>query len=140
MKDDELLAPGADVAAVRQLPLSPGAADAVCELADVLGLDHARIDLDGCEEKDDLLGRVAAALEFPDWFGGNWDAYFDCLADLGWRPARGYVLVFENTAAIRRAAPEAFDTSIAILGDAAKAWAERGVPFVVLIDRPALSG
>ncbi len=140
MRNDEPLAPAAAVAAVRQIPLSPGAADAVCDLAGMLGLDHARIDLDGCREKEDFLTRVAAALEFPAWFGGNWDAYFDCLADLGWRPARGYVLVFENTGAIREAAPEAFDTSVAILGDAARAWAERGVPFVALIDLPVLSG
>jgi RNAse (barnase) inhibitor barstar len=122
---DEAEAP----AAVQVLDLTPEAADAVARLAQSLGLNAVRIDLDGCADKSDFLERTAAALGFPSWFGGNWDAFFDCLADLSWRPARGHVLVFENTADMRRHAPEALDTAITILGDAAVAWDERGKPF-----------
>ena len=35
-----------------------------------------------------MLQRIASALGFPSWFGGNWDALFDCLADLSWQSAR----------------------------------------------------
>ena len=115
--------------AVQVIDLTPEAADAVVRLAQSLGLDAVRIDLDGCPDKATFLERTAAALGFPSWFGGNWDAFFDCLADLGWRPARGYVLVFENTFDMRRHAPEALDTAITILADAAVAWDERGKPF-----------
>lgn len=31
--------------------------------------------------KDEVLGAFAAALHFPDYFGGNLDAFFDCLSD-----------------------------------------------------------
>jgi len=116
-------------AAVRVIDLTPEAADAVTQLAQSLGLDAVRIDLDGCADKSGFLERTATALGFPSWFGSNWDAFFDCLADLGWRPARGHVLVFENTADMRRHAPEALDTAITILADAAVAWDERGKPF-----------
>ena len=116
-------------AAVQVIDLTPEAADAVTRLAQSLGLDAVRIDLDGCAEKGEFLERTAAALGFPSWFGGNWDAFFDCLADLSWRPARGHVLVFENTADMRRHAPEALDTAVTILADAAVAWDERGTPF-----------
>ena len=116
-------------AAVQVIDLTPEAADAVTRLAQSLGLDAVRIDLDGCAEKGEFLERTAAALGFPSWFGGNWDAFFDCLADLSWRPARGHVLVFENTGDMRRHAPEALDTALTILGDAAAAWDERGRPF-----------
>ena len=54
-----------------------------------------------------FLSRIAEALEFPDWFGRNWDAFFDCLTDLSWLPAGGHVLVLLNTAEMRRDAPEA---------------------------------
>ena len=48
-----------------------------------------RIDLnDG-----DALRAVARALQFPDWFGGNWDALEDCLSDLAWRKGEGHVLL-----------------------------------------------
>jgi RNAse (barnase) inhibitor barstar len=116
-------------AAVQVVELTPEAAAAVTRLAQSLGLDAVRIDLDGCSDKDALLERTANALGFPAWFGGNWDAFFDCLADLSWRPARGHVLVFENTGDMRRHAPEALDTAVTILGDAAAAWDERGRPF-----------
>jgi hypothetical protein len=114
---------------VQTIDLTPEAAEALERLAASLGLDAVRIDLDGCADKATFLERTAAALAFPAWFGGNWDAFFDCLADLSWRTARGHVLVFENTADMRRHAPEALDTAITILGDAAAAWDERGRPF-----------
>ena len=119
--------------AVQVIDLTPEAADAVVRLAQSLGLDAVRIDLDGCPDKATFLERTAAALGFPSWFGGNWDAFFDCLADLSWRPARGHVLVFENTADMRRHAPEALDTAITILADAAVTWDERGKPFRALV-------
>ena len=128
---DEQLRP----AAVQVLPLTPEAADAVLSLARSLGLDAVRIDLDGCVDKAGFLDRTAAALGFPAWFGGNWDAFFDCLADLGWRPAQGYVLVFENTGDLRRHAPESLDTALAILADAATSWDERGKPFRAFVSR-----
>jgi RNAse (barnase) inhibitor barstar len=118
---------------VHVISLAPEAAAALCTLATSLGMDAARIDLDGCTDKAEFLSRTAEALAFPEWFGHNWDAFFDCLADLSWRPARGHVLVFENTADMRRHAPEALDTALTILADAAVAWDERGKPFRAFI-------
>jgi hypothetical protein len=78
---------------------------------------------------------LAAALAFPDWFGHNWDAFFDCLVDLGWQPrAGGYVVLLRHVAELRAAAPEALDTAFAICDDAARVWAERGVHFRVLVE------
>jgi RNAse (barnase) inhibitor barstar len=119
--------------AVQVIDLTPEAATALARLAESLDLDAVRIDLDGCADKAEFLERTAAALGFPAWFGGNWDALFDCLADLSWRPARGHVLVFENTAEMRRHAPESLDTAVTILGDAAAAWNERGRPMRAFI-------
>ena len=51
------------------------------------------------------MERIAQALEFPQWFGGNWDALEDCLTDLSWSKAAGHVLLFEGAGglAARRA-------------------------------------
>lgn len=35
----------------------------------------------GISEKEQLLSQLAQALEFPRWFGGNWDAFDELLAD-----------------------------------------------------------
>jgi RNAse (barnase) inhibitor barstar len=110
-------------------PLSDAAAAAICVLARSRGLDCTRVDLSGCCEKSELLARLAKALDFPAWFGHNWDALADCITDLGWRPAMGYVLILEHAAALQQNQPEVFDTALAILADTAAAWKARGATF-----------
>ena len=39
-----------------------------------------------------LLDECAAALQFPCYFGDNWAALDECMADLSWLPARARVL------------------------------------------------
>jgi RNAse (barnase) inhibitor barstar len=122
---------------VHVAPLTREAAAAICALAGSLGFQWRRIDLAGCSEKGEFLESVSRALEFPAWFGHNWDALFDCLTDLSWHPAPGYVLVFEHAAAFREIQPEAFDTALAIFSDVAAAWQKRGVSFRVFVSIPA---
>lgn len=102
--------------------------------ARTLGYECVRIDLADCDDKAALLARTAAALRFPEWFGHNWDAWFDCLTDLGWRDAAaGRVLVFERAARLRSATPEVFDTALAILEDVARVWSGRGVALRAIV-------
>jgi hypothetical protein len=93
------------------------------------------VDLAGAEDKSTLLERTATALRFPAWFGHNWDAWFDCLTDLGWLAnAPGYVVLLRHARGLRHAAPEALDTALAIAEDAARVWAGRGISFLVYVD------
>ena len=83
-------------------------------------------------EKADLLRAIAKALDFPDWFGSNWDALEDCLSDLSWREAAGHVLIFEGTA---RLPLDERGTLLDVLASAAQFWAQQGTPFfAVFID------
>ena len=76
------------------------------------------------------LQAVAVALEFPDWFGKNWDALEDCLSDLSWREAEGHVLVFEHAAA-----GDELGILTDVLAASADSWKARGKPFfAVFID------
>ena len=119
--------------AVQSLEMTPQAATALVALATSLGLEAIRVDLAGCQDKAGFLGRIAAALGFPAWFGDNWDALYDCLTDLSWRPGQGWVLILENAHDLRRVAPQVLDTALAIMGDAAVAWGERGLPLRVFV-------
>lgn len=85
-----------------------------------------RVDLNGATDKAALLARLAAALQFPAWFGGNWDALEDCLSDLSWSPAQGHVLLIEGAGAL-----PADERGILadVLASAAEYWAQRGRPF-----------
>ena len=85
-------------------------------------------DLASCVDKADFLDRIAVALRFPDWFGHNWDALADCLGDLSWFPAEGYVIVLTRADAFRAAAEADFDTALEIFDEATQAWATEGVP------------
>ena len=112
------------------------AIERIAAAARARGLLVFTIDLAGAEDKLTLLERTAKTLEFPAWFGGNWDAWFDCLTDLGWIALRvpGYIVVLRHAADLQQAAPEAFDTALAIAEDAAAVWAKRGVRFQVIVD------
>lgn len=104
-------------------------------LAAAMALDFAAvaIDLTGCTDRQEALARIAKALRFPDWFGGNWDALADCLADMSWWPAAGYLLLLEHAAQWRDAEPEEVDTALEVLEEAAQGWAAQHKPFWALL-------
>lgn len=82
--------------------------------------------------KEALLTHIAAGLDFPDWFGQNWDALEDCLTDLSWRNAAGHVLVFEE--------PQPGDdlgVLIDVLHSVAEYWARRGERFFAVFIDPS---
>lgn len=95
------------------------------------GFFFARIDLTDCEDKACLLRGFADALSFPDWFGHNWDAFADCLADLDWLQASGHVLVVEGTATLARHARETLDTCREILAEVIVERSTHGLPMWV---------
>jgi hypothetical protein len=120
---------------VRIVELSDDTVRGIELLAESLQRPCYVVDLAGCVDKVDLLERTARALAFPGWFGHNWDAWFDCLVDLGWQPrAQGYVIVLRRASQLRASVPEALDTALSILGDAAKVWSERGVELRVFVE------
>lgn len=87
------------------------------------------IDLQGCNDKRTLLARVAAQLDFPQTFGGNWDALLDCLRDLSWMQANGYALFFSDADGLMAGAEKDFETLLDVLDDASKSWGKDDVPF-----------
>jgi hypothetical protein len=99
----------------------------IAEVVQGSGLRLARVRLEGGKEK--TLERIAAALRFPNWFGGNWDALEDALGDLSWLDAGGHVIVFDGEP------PEAM--LLEILRDCAEAWKARGAPFFAVFLDPA---
>ena len=103
------------------------------DVARELGFAIAAIDFAGCRDKDEVLERFATALRFPDWFGHNWDALADCLGDLSWWPADGYLLLLDHAGAWRDAQPDDFATLLGILDDAALLWSAQRLPFWTLV-------
>jgi len=63
---------------------------------DSLDLHVAEFSAKRIRTKADLLNEIAGALHFPDYFGNNWDALEECLRDLEWLSAKGYVLIIRD--------------------------------------------
>jgi hypothetical protein len=99
-------------------------------LGDLHGLVLRSVDGARCRTKAGLLRELATALEFPAYFGDNWDALEESLNDLEWLPARGYVLVFRDADQVLAAVPEDRPTLVGILAQAGADWAAHsGKPF-----------
>lgn len=101
-------------------------ADEILDAMRGSALQISRIDLAGIADKQALMQRIGHALEFPRWFGGNWDALEDCLTDLSWSKSDGHVLLIEAAADLPM---DERGILIDILASAAASWAERKRPF-----------
>lgn len=115
-------------------PLPPGSAERISAAAAALGFSCARLDLGACTDKRDLLELIATGLEFPDWFGRNWDALADCMDDLSWRAAPGHVVLLARAGAFREHHGEDFETLLQILRESAAFWAKVRVPLWAFVD------
>lgn len=119
---------------VRQLAGLPGGVVPVHGVVDVVALEaecDARgrptvvLDTRTVSDKDGFMNAVSDALGLPGWFGRNWDALAECLADV---PA-GTVLVWDGWTEMARTDPR--DTEVAI-----EVFAESGLT-VLMVRAPA---
>lgn len=106
--------------------------DAAWHQAGTLGYLRVRIALPPSGDRDALLDALAKALAFPDWFGRNWDALADCLGDLSWLEAPGYLLVFEHARQFHAGSPATWNMAAEILAEASAQWQARDTAFWAL--------
>jgi nucleotide-binding universal stress UspA family protein/RNAse (barnase) inhibitor barstar len=83
--------------------------------------------------RESLLDALAAGLAFPDYFGGNWDAAFDCLTDQPWT-AGAIVLIVLPIAKATEVDEKALTTLLALIQDAVLFWQGEQVKLYLLID------
>ena len=115
--------------------LLPGHADvkAVQACAKRHGFAFFHIEGKNIARKEQLLNHVATALKFPDGFGHNWDALEECLTDLEWVDADGYVIYYDHIDGLLAAHPDQFETLVEILRDAVASWKSDDTAMVVLL-------
>ncbi len=77
-----------------------------------------------CGTSSGVFQEFAQRLDFPDYFGHNWDALEECLADLEWLPSKGYVLLITDAEAVIPNDEEEYETFLEILNDAGEAWSK----------------
>jgi RNAse (barnase) inhibitor barstar len=89
------------------------------------------LDLSNITGKAGFLKAVAKALQFPHHFGSNWDAFEDCLTDLSWIEAGGYILLFKKLENFSRNSPAELAMAHIIFEEAAAYWKQQGIRFFV---------
>src|SRR5665811_53628 len=94
----------------------------IAEAGQAAGLALWRVDIGRVHDKDGFINLVAKALAFPEWFGGNWDAFEDCLGDLSWHPAPGYVLLLEHGKHFGAGHKQELVTAVEVLEGVAEYW------------------
>ncbi|MGB5081112.1 MAG: barstar family protein [Burkholderiales bacterium] len=100
------------------------------------GLMVVYADIGHAHDKTDFLAQLSRSLRFPEWFGGNWDAFADCLKDLSWLQAKGWVVILEKSKHFCGGHGHEFEEAMEIMAEAADHWRAQGKPFWTLIGGP----
>jgi hypothetical protein len=95
--------------------------------------------LDGAEAatRAGIFRELARALRFPDYFGHNWDAVYDCLTDLNWLSAAGYVLVLDGFERLATDEPGQWEIGLEVLREACAFWRPLSRPLYALLRGPS---
>jgi RNAse (barnase) inhibitor barstar len=113
-----------------------GDARELARAAATAGLMVIYVDIGHVHDKADFLADASRAMRFPDWFGGNWDAFADCLKDLSWLSAKGWVVIFEKSKHFCGGHGHEFAEAMEIMAEASVYWRNQGKPFWTLIGGP----
>ena len=97
--------------------------------AETAGFAHFQVNLAGLKSKAAVLNKIGRALKFPPYYGKNFDALNDCLSDLEWQPASGYVLFVDGAQAFHDADSKNFAILLEVFQSVADAWRDAGKPF-----------
>jgi len=106
---------------------------AVAKLAKAASFACFHIEGKNIARKEQLMNAASTAMHFPKHFGNNWDALEECLTDLEWIEADGYVIYYDHIDGLLEAHPDQFETLVEILRDSVASWKEDGEPMVVLL-------
>ncbi len=71
----------------------------------------------------DFFDEISSALQFPYYFGENWDAFDECITDLDWIEGTAYLLMISNARLLLSDADdENFRILLRTLEEANEAW------------------
>ena len=103
-----------------------------------LGITVRVLDARRMRTRAGLFDEFSARLDFPDYFGRNWDALSECLADLSWLGGSAYAIVIAEGECLLAEEPARELTQfVDLIEHVAAEWAEP-VALGEAWDRPAV--
>jgi hypothetical protein len=102
------------------------------------GLDARRLRGEKMRTVNGLFDEFAAVLQFPHYFGENWDAFDECLSDMHWlRSSSGIILLVANAEQVLLDDPGELPVLVRGLASASTTYA-RPIDLGEWWDRPAV--
>ncbi len=96
---------------------------------------YRRIRGDKARTAQGWFDECSAALQFPCYFGENWNAFDECITDLEWLPGDAYMLLITNGSRLLQAEPPGeLAVLFTILDHAGQEWSK---PVAGQFPRPA---
>jgi RNAse (barnase) inhibitor barstar len=83
-----------------------------------------------------LFDELAAALQFPYYFGENWNAVWDCITDLNWLKGSSFLIVFDSAEHLLSESDRGFQFLMQVLTDAHERWHRETADFGVRGHQP----
>jgi RNAse (barnase) inhibitor barstar len=86
-----------------------------------------------------FFDEFSAALQFPYYFGENWDAFNDCVTDLEWLPGEGYAVIITHAVhLLEKDSADALKSFVTVMQNASQHWrkpgkANKAKPFQVIL-------
>lgn len=103
-------------------------------------LPCGEVDLDSSHSAATALAAIGRALDFPDWYGANFDALADCLDDYADEPAHGGVVLLRGVETLQLSEPAAYETLCAVLAEACEKRRDSAAPLWIFLAEAAASG
>ena len=113
--------------------LPHGGRSALGKAAKSLGFACFKVDFDKSEHMGTILAALGRDLDFPNWYGANFDGLNDCLTDFSWREAPGYLITIYHADAVH-AVPNSFTALNDVFANAIATWQEHSVPLWIFYD------
>ncbi len=89
--------------------------------------------------KAEFFQASAETMNFPDYFGYNWDAFNDCINDLSWFSAAGYILLYSQPDNLAQNDHSEWLIALDVFQEAVEYWARTDTPMYVLLKTESLS-
>jgi RNAse (barnase) inhibitor barstar len=80
---------------------------------------------------DHYFNAIADLFQFPDYFGGNWDAVADCLTDLAWQKGDRILVVYSNYQGMRNG--DDWRVAMEVWANTIEFWQGQGVVVSVVL-------
>lgn len=116
--------------------LTPQDAAEIANAARQRALPLLSTSLATCLTLPQALRHIGETLAFPDWYGGNLDALYDCLCDPDWQPGNSLVVMLLGSPPLRLSDPKGFASLSEVLQAAAETCCDNGQRHWLLIDSP----